>query len=132
MRYPRMSWVEFVDRWADCSKCVHVKYEDLRMRPVEELQRIVKQLSSQELVVSYVAKIVEKHSLERVSGRKVGEENTRSFMRKGIVGDWKNYFDQKARERFHYYAGDTLIKLGYESSTVWLSNNDEIKNGETQ
>ena len=41
-------------------------------------------------------------------------------MRKGIVGDWKNYFNKEAREIFNHYAGDQLIKLGYEKDRSWV------------
>lgn len=119
-RHPRISWVNFVHRWSGCDRCVHVKYEDMRLRPVDELQRIVGQLAGRVINRGLVEEIVAKHSFERKTGRKAGEENTRSFMRKGIIGDWENYFDQDARERFHAYAGDALIKLGYENSDAWV------------
>ena len=79
-----------------------------------------------------VNEIVGNHSFARVAGRNVGEENTRSFMRKGVVGDWKNYFDLNARERFHTYAGDALMKLGYKTSQDWISNNSGIDSEKMQ
>lgn len=118
--HPRFSWADFTYRWAGCDRCVHVRYEDMRTRPVEELRRIVGELSGSAPDIKQCERIVENHSFEKMAGRKAGEENTRSFMRKGIVGDWENYFDQDARERFHAYAGDALIKLGYENSDAWL------------
>lgn len=121
-RYPRMSWADFVNRWADCERCVHVKYENLRMHPTEELVRLVRQLSGKILHPDKAREIVDRHSFERVSGRRVGEENVRSFMRKGIIGDWKNYFGREARERFNAYAGDALIRLGYEADEAWVYN----------
>ena len=119
-RNSRMSWTEFVNHWAGCTRCVEVKYEDLRMRPVEEMQRVVEQLSGQTISTSRMVEVVEAKSFERVSGRKAGEEDTRSFMRKGIVGDWKNYFNQESKERFHIYAGDALIRLNYEVDSTWV------------
>ena len=119
-RHPRMSWVDFVNRWAGCECCVHVKYEDLRTQPIEELTRIVRQLSGRKLHLDQAREIVERHSFEKVSGRRPGEENVRSFMRKGVVGDWKNYFDREARERFYAYAGDALVRLGYEADDAWI------------
>ena len=117
----RMSWSEFVQNWVGRSGCVEVKYEDLRVRPVEELQRVVEQLSGQESSTRRMAEIVEANSFERMSGRKAGKEDTSSFMRKGIVGDWKNYFTQEAKEQFHTYAGDALVKLNYEVDDTWVS-----------
>ena len=36
--------------------------------------------------------ILDEHSFARQSGRKPGEANPRSFLRKGIVGDWRAQF----------------------------------------
>ena len=119
-RHPRMSWSDFVDRWVDRKDYVHVRYEDMRMNPIDELCRIVRELSSRDIDYNKACSIIDAYSFEKVSGRKAGEENKSSFLRKGIVGDWKNYFNQEARERFFYYAGDALIKLGYETGDDWI------------
>jgi len=118
-RHPRMSWVDFVNKWDRFERGTHVRYEDLRIRPVDELQRIANQFECA-LDRGRLTEIVEKYSFEKMSGRKVGESNKRSFLRKGVVGDWKNYFNRDAREYFCAYAGDALIKLGYEPDTTWV------------
>ena len=118
--HPRFSWTEFANRWADCNRCLHVHYEDMRINPVVELQRVVGDLAGFSLDIDQCEKIVEKHSFEKMAGRKAGEENVSSFMRKGVVGDWKNHFNREARERFHVYAGDALIRLGYENGDLWV------------
>ncbi|MFK8029510.1 MAG: sulfotransferase domain-containing protein [Gammaproteobacteria bacterium] len=117
----RMSWSEFALNWSGRSDCVDVKYEDLRLNPVEELQRIVELLSGKPCSKQRMAEIVEAHSFERMSGRKAGTEDNSSFMRKGIVGDWKNYFNLEAKEAFNAYAGDALLSLGYEEDDSWVS-----------
>jgi len=40
-------------------------------------------------------------------------------LRKGIVGDWRNFFSDKHKEIFKEIAGETLIKLGYEKNLDW-------------
>lgn len=118
--YPRFSWSEFTNKWADCNHCVHVRYEDMRENPVGELQRIVDKISGSALDVEKYEMIVENHSFEKIAGRKVGEENVGSFMRKGVIGDWKSHFTSEARELFHFYAGDALVRLGYENDDSWV------------
>jgi hypothetical protein len=39
--------------------------------------------------------------------------------RKGIVGDWRNYFTEDHRRVFKEVAGDVLIRLGYEKDMDW-------------
>ena len=47
-------------------------------------------------------------------GRQRGQEDPGSFFRKGIIGDWKNHFDQSCLDTFMRYGGDLLRELGYE------------------
>lgn len=119
--YPRFSWAEFVERWHNRSGVCYTKYEHMRMDTAGELQRIVRELSGRELHMARAEEIAEAFSFARQSGREPGEENKNSFMRKGIVGDWRNSFSPEACEVFDYYAGDVLILLGYESNHSWVN-----------
>ena len=40
-------------------------------------------------------------------------------VRKGIVGDWKNYFSREAGEVFDRHCGDVMVRLGYEADRDW-------------
>jgi len=39
--------------------------------------------------------------------------------RGGRVGDWRNHFTDEHKTLFKSLAGDTLIRLGYETSHNW-------------
>ncbi len=53
-------------------------------------------------------------------GRKRGEADPKSEFRKGIVGDWSNYFTERDKEQFKgSEAGRLLIELGYEKDDAW-------------
>jgi hypothetical protein len=119
-QYPKMSWADFVDKWVGCQKCVHVRYEDIRNDTIGELMRIVNQLAGVSLEESRAQEIVFDLSFENLSDRKVGEENKGSFLRKGVLGDWKNYFDREACQKFQGYAGNALVKLDYEKDDAWV------------
>ena len=119
---PHMNWIQFVDKWASRNEFCHIRYEDLKLNPMAELKKMVLSLSGKELSDDKAAAIIDKWSFERVSGRRSGNSDPKSFLRKGIVGDWKNYFDAEACEIFDYYAGDGLLTLGYETSRDWVSN----------
>ena len=63
---------------------------------------------------SDVARCVEAASFQKLSGgRQRGREDKKSHFRKGVVGDWKNTFDEPSRLRFEAAAGTLLADLGY-------------------
>jgi hypothetical protein len=119
---PRFSWVNFVRRWHGRKDAIHVRYEDLHGDTAGKLQRIVLGLTGERLCLEEATAIAEEFSFERQAGRQPGEENKRSFLRKGLVGDWRNHFSREARETFDRYAGDGLILLGYERDRTWVED----------
>jgi hypothetical protein len=128
-KYIRISyegnWSDFNRKWSNycrenIDKVIMVKYEDLLKDTEKELIRILNRLNTFGIDEERVKEIVKKYSFQRQSGRKQGNENPKSFLRKGISGDWKNKFTKKAAEVFYHYAGDLLIDLGYENDKEWV------------
>lgn len=117
--HPSFSWADFVRRWLSRKGVVYVHYEDLRTNTAEELQRIVAELTGEHLDPSRAGAVAEEFSFARQSGRSAGEETTGRWMRKGVVGDWRNHFSPIACETFDHYAGDELLLLGYEKDRSW-------------
>ena len=66
-----------------------------------------------------IEQAVFKNSFEQKSGRKPGQEDQKSFARKGVSGDWRNKFTPEHKARFKEIAGDLLIELGYEKDKNW-------------
>jgi lipopolysaccharide transport system ATP-binding protein len=66
-----------------------------------------------------VAEIVARNSFENIAGRNRGQEDVNSHFRKGVAGDWKNYFTPAVKERFKEEFGEVLIQTGYESDLNW-------------
>lgn len=67
-------------------------------------------------------KCIETSSFEAMTGgRRAGQEAPGAHVRKGVTGDWKNYFTQQDGEIFHALAGDMLKKHGYETDDNWYS-----------
>ena len=118
----RITWSDHVQQWAfDRPNVVRVSYEELRNDCVAALQRIIPQHVPGELNSARIEEVVEKFSFAQMTGRNPGEQDSTSFLRKGVVGDWKNHFDRSAAEVFDRYAGDLLIRLGYEADRSWAS-----------
>ena len=94
---------------------VHVvSYENLLRQPKIEVSEILKFLgvNSDENIVR---QIVEQNTFAK--NEKSSGDN--SFFRKGIDGDWVNYFSDENKELYKKIAGDELIKLSYEKDLNW-------------
>lgn len=118
--FPRFTWVEFIDSWMGKNVPL-VKYEDLLINATPELSRILNTLTGKLPDQNRLEEIERNYKFEKLAGRKAGNEKVNSFLRKGIAGDWKNTFTREAKEIFNYYAGDTLVKLGYEDNDSWVN-----------
>jgi Sulfotransferase domain len=96
-----------------------VRYEDLLERPNEEVSRLARFLGA-DTSEKAVQQAVDSASFERLSkGRERGQEDTSSFYRKGVAGDWNNYFTERDKEIYKEEAGKLLIRLGYERDLDW-------------
>jgi hypothetical protein len=96
-----------------------VRYEDLLERPHREVQKLLRFLGA-DSTEGVVRECVEAASFERLSeGRERGQEDTSSFYRKGVSGDWKNHFTERDKRIFKDEAGKLLIELGYERDLDW-------------
>lgn len=91
-----------------------IKYEDLLTNPAHELLRIAAYLGTSYSEES-IGQTIEKFSFERLK-QKNPESN---FLRKGITGDWKNYFTYQSGELFESLGGEALRRCSYTSDNSW-------------
>lgn len=117
------NWYEFNQKWIEQMKKADniylIKYESLLDHPHQTLSELFTTFFNTEVDPQKLVNIIDQYSFETLSKRKKGEENKNSFLRKGISGDWKNYFGEKEKEIFKEYTGDLLVELGYEKDSNW-------------
>lgn len=114
-----MQWCDFIKRARKNKQSFTIKYENLNQYPAETMRSVLHKLGYKNVEKTTIEKAVEKYKFKNQSGRNQGEEVADSFLRKGIVGDWKNYFNKESAEVFNFYAGEALIKAGYETRADW-------------
>lgn len=102
----RFTWNEYFDTYkgvllkknsVERSTLVFTSYEELRYDAAAELSRVVTCLgraASQDTIES----AVRNNSFKFLSGRAPGTVDNSSYLRKGVVGDWQNYFSNEAVE----------------------------------
>jgi hypothetical protein len=97
---------------------LEIRYEDLVLDTPAVFGRVLGFLgaNTNERVIE---RCLRSSSFERASSRSQGEEDSGSFFRKGIVGDWRDVFTKRDREIYKELAGDRLVEFGYEKSFDW-------------
>jgi hypothetical protein len=91
-----------------------IRYESLLADAQSDMARLFAWLGC-DAAEATVADIVARNAFTVASGgRRPGEADPQSFLRKGIAGDWKNHFDQECNRLYCQVAGEALKKAGYE------------------
>ena len=113
-----ITWNDFAQYALSNPNCLSIRYEELLTQPQVELQRAIKHIGLPVDLVK-IDRAIAKYSFENQAKRTSGIEDNAAFLRKGISGDWKNYFDYNACQTFDNLAGEKLIQLGYEKDHSW-------------
>lgn len=72
------------------------------------------------LPLPLLRRLVERNDFShQAGGRQPGQEDEHHHYRKGVAGDWRNYFTPHVTDAFKERYGDLLIHLGYERSLNW-------------
>ncbi len=91
---------------------LEIRYEDLLRDTPDTLRRVFGLLNARR-DDGVIERCIRAGSFERVSNRQRGEEDSHSFFRKGVAGDWRGVFTERDREIYEELAGDQLIEMGY-------------------
>ena len=105
------SWVAAGDRL--------IKYEDLLTNDEVLLERVLLDQCKLGVDRERFREVVRATRFEAWSGRSRGNEDKNSHERKGIAGDWKNYFTERVSRAFRSRYGSLLVATGYERDERW-------------
>tara|TARA_B100001109_G_scaffold253925_1_gene252534 strand:- start:760 stop:1575 length:816 start_codon:yes stop_codon:yes gene_type:complete len=131
----RIAELKLEDLMLNPSKCLNSVFEKLEMNGksnlllfelAAKLNRIFNKLGwhnlkiQQKIPQTRLDALSNKYSFKNLSkGRKQGLEDKKSHYRKGVPGDWKNYFEKEHKEYFKDTYGESLVTLGYEKDLNW-------------
>jgi hypothetical protein len=110
---PRLAWLRSWIANRDPSKSLIVRYEDLLRNTAVQLQSCFDFLGI-EVAPSLVGFIVEENSFQAKAGRSPGTEDTGSFRRKGVAGEWRDVFTEEQKEKCAIFFEGVISALGYE------------------
>ena len=122
------SWSTHVEGWLNsppyaAGNVLVARYEDMKSQPVEVLQKAGAFLSI-DASDAAIADAIDAGSLDSMKER---ERKTKGLahketgekipvVRKGVVGDWRNYFTEADEREFMRVAGGAMARLGYATS----------------
>lgn len=118
------NWYNYNKAWLnnmkDQKNIYLIKYEDLLFNTEETLKKMFYEFFEEKNIdEASLKKIVHTFSFENQTNRKKGDENSKSFLRKGVSGDWENYFGEQEKETFKIFSKNMLVTLEYEKDTNW-------------
>ncbi|MBR8826969.1 MAG: sulfotransferase domain-containing protein [Gomphosphaeria aponina SAG 52.96 = DSM 107014] len=106
-----------LDSWIDAAKkdpnILLFRFEELTA--VDNFAVFKKLLAHCDIAMpdQVLTSLLEEYRFEKLTGRQQGKEDKRSHLRKGIPGDWQNYFNETISSRFQELTGDLVHRLGY-------------------
>ena len=112
-------WCESIDVFGEHEPDAVITYEDMKEDMEDSLKALFESLGV-ESTTEIADKCTQESTFERMSGRPPGQEEPTAKARKGIVGDWKNYFTLADGELFDALAGEQLVAAGYEPNSDWV------------
>jgi hypothetical protein len=97
----------FVRSWWGIANA-QIAYEELQEKPVEAIERVLGKIG---LTSGHIRESVERQEFSVVKNSNL--ERFSHHMRKGIVGDWHNYFDHECEELIYEKLGILMSEQGY-------------------
>jgi Sulfotransferase domain len=97
-----------------------IRYEDLLERDLGVLERVLLDQCGLPVDRERFRQVVQANRFENLTrGRQRGHEDVAAHERKGVAGDWRNYFSDRIKQVFKDRFGALLIATGYEKDLDW-------------
>lgn len=117
---------QWAEHWREVASVVSsanpdgvIYYERMKEDHATHLQNLF-QLMGLPADLAIANQCAEATTFEKTTGRSAGDQRHDAKARKGISGDWKNFFTRADGELFRQIAGEQLIQFGYEQNNDWV------------
>ncbi len=114
------SYERHIRMWLDDRKKAeyYTSYELLHENARAQLWTAIKVLTGKELDVGFLDAVVERQSFATLKAKDI-EGKFDHTMRRGVVGEWKEYFTVEAGQYMQKHMGNFMIEEGYVQDRHW-------------
>lgn len=112
-----ITYLRWINSWLrDCRFSITItKYEDLYLFPYASLSIILHKITRENVVDAMLKGAIKRHSFSEMRQYM----NDDHFMRKGIIGDWRNHFTRNIGRQFNDELGEFMLEQSYIDSLDW-------------
>lgn len=96
---------------------INVKYEDVILDPETLFPKIFQHYGLSDEQTTIALELSRRVHFTNKSGRALGQEQSKSHLRSGLPGGWKNHFSPHLLSEFHRQYPTLLQDLGYQFDT---------------
>jgi hypothetical protein len=98
---------------------LELRYEDVIADEASWFTRLFRHYGFTEEAVAESVSIAEEFSFSKITGRKIGEQQSEDHLRSGRHGQWRAEFTPEHVALFKELTGDLVLQLGYETDPGW-------------
>ena len=110
------SWIEAA---RDDQYILLLRYEDITASANLDIFKRLFSHCNIHMPDGILSQLLDDYNFERLSGRKRGEEDKFAYYRKGVPGEWREYFDESTKEKLQKLTNDLVVRLEYEPDSHW-------------
>lgn len=97
-----------------------IRYEDMLVNQAGSLRQVFRLLGVDDSE-SIALECSQNAAFEKSTGRSPGSSDPLGKSRRGVAGDWRNWFTRQDAEKFNELAGEWLIRAGYALDASWVN-----------
>lgn len=113
---PEFVYKTWVRDWQNYNVTFYTSYEALHLNKGIEIQNILKAIGV-EITLKRAQEVFEYQSFDNIQSRY--SDRFVGSMRKGVAGDWQNYFTRKSGEYITDMVGKLMLEQNYISDINW-------------
>lgn len=110
--------VEIQSSWIGAADVLVLRYENILDNEYNFFENLIEYCQI-DVSLERLHDIVRYNLFEAAAGRRRGNQDISAHLRKGIAGDWRNYFTERVKTEFKKQYGKLLIDTGYEKDLNW-------------